>query len=43
VLGFGGRILNADDDAPKYINTPETAVYNKRRVLYGMHQARRLL
>jgi DNA primase len=43
VLGFGGRILNADDDAPKYINTPETAVYNKRRVLYGMHQARRAI
>ena len=40
VLGFGGRILDPDDDAPKYINSPDTQVYNKRRVLYGLHQAK---
>lgn len=41
VLGFGGRVLpGAPDDAPKYVNTPETAVYHKGRVLYGLSQAR---
>ena len=48
VLGFGGRVL--DDAAgeqgnpqPKYINSPETLVYDKRRVLYGLHQARQII
>lgn len=40
VLGFGGRILEADSDQPKYINSPETQVYNKSRVLYGLFQAK---
>jgi len=40
ILGFAGRILSADPKAPKYINTRETEIYNKRRVLYGMFQAR---
>ncbi|MDA0684497.1 MAG: DNA primase [Bacteroidetes bacterium] len=39
VLGFGGRILREDDE-PKYINSPETAVYNKSRVLYGLYHAK---
>ena len=38
VIGFGGRVM--DDGLPKYLNSPETAVYNKRRCLYGLHQAR---
>lgn len=38
VLGFGGRVL--DDSLPKYLNSPESPVYNKRRVLYGLHQTR---
>lgn len=39
VLGFGGRILRADDE-PKYINSPETKVYNKSRVLYGLYHGK---
>lgn len=38
VIGFGGRVL--DDAKPKYLNSPETPVYNKSRSLYGAHAAR---
>jgi DNA primase len=38
VVGFGGRVL--DDSTPKYLNSPETAVYTKRRVLYGLNRAK---
>lgn len=38
VVGFGGRVR--DDTVPKYLNSPETPVYRKRRVLYGAHLAR---
>lgn len=38
VVGFGGRVL--DDTPPKYLNSPETAFFNKGRILYGLHQAR---
>ena len=41
VLGFGARILVADPKQPKYINSPETSVYHKGSVLYGLYQARR--
>ena len=37
VIGFGGRVL--DDSQPKYMNSPETEVYVKSRVLYGLHVA----
>ncbi len=43
VVGFGGRILAAkadDPKAPKYINSPQTLVYDKSRVLYGLYQGR---
>lgn len=40
VLGFGGRILDDDTDQPKYINSPETRVYDKSRALYGLRQAK---
>lgn len=40
VLGFGARILHPAEDQPKYINSPETLVYNKSRVLYGLYQAK---
>lgn len=43
VLGFGARILKKTDKAPKYINTPENELYNKSRVLYGMHQSRQAI
>lgn len=38
VVGLGGRIVG--DGEPKYLNSPETLVYNKREILYGLHQAR---
>lgn len=38
VVGFGGRVL--DGSLPKYINTPETRIFSKRHVLYGLFQAR---
>ncbi len=43
VLGFGARILKKTDKAPKYINTPENELYNKSRVLYGLHQSRQMI
>ncbi|HET8969524.1 MAG TPA: DNA primase, partial [Candidatus Nanopelagicales bacterium] len=41
VIGFGARKLHDDDDGPKYLNTPETAIYKKSQVLYGLDLARR--
>jgi len=38
-VGFGGRVLG--DETPKYLNSPETAVYHKGRELYGLYQARK--
>jgi len=38
-VGFGGRVM--DDSLPKYLNSPETPVYNKRRLLYGLQAARK--
>jgi DNA primase len=37
VVGFGGRVL--DDSKPKYLNSPETAIFNKRHILYGFNIA----
>jgi DNA primase len=39
VIGFGGRALSADDE-PKYLNSPETAIYKKSYVLYNLHRAK---
>ncbi|MFZ1984412.1 MAG: DNA primase [Desulfatitalea sp.] len=39
VIGFGGRVMS--DELPKYLNSPETAIYNKSRCLYGIHKANR--
>ena len=41
VVGFGARKLFDDDDGPKYLNTPETPIYKKSSVLYGLDLARR--
>ncbi|MEU4775901.1 DNA primase [Micromonospora sp. NPDC023644] len=41
VIGFGARKLFEDDDGPKYLNTPETPIYKKSHVLYGVDQAKR--
>ena len=38
VVAFGGRVL--DDSLPKYINSPESALYHKSRILYGLFQAK---
>lgn len=40
VIAFGARILTKEKDQPKYINSPETDIYHKSNVLYGMYQAR---
>lgn len=40
VIAFGGRILRNDKKTAKYFNSPENALYNKSRVLYGIYQAR---
>ncbi|MEV6306442.1 DNA primase [Actinoplanes sp. NPDC051861] len=41
VIGFGARKLFEDDDGPKYLNTPETPIYKKSHVLYGIDHAKR--
>ncbi len=40
-LGFGGRILKKDPKAAKYLNSPESEVYHKSRILYGIYQAKK--
>lgn len=40
-IGFGARKLFDDDDGPKYLNTPETPLYKKSQVLYGLDLARK--
>ncbi len=40
VIAFGGRKLEADKTVPKYVNSPETPIYHKSNVLYGLFQAR---
>jgi DNA primase len=41
VIGFGARRLREDDQGPKYLNTPETPLYKKSQVLYGIDQAKK--
>lgn len=40
VIAFGARILTKEKDQPKYINSPETEIYHKSHVLYGLYQAK---
>ncbi|WP_406149247.1 DNA primase [Streptomyces sp. NBC_01012] len=40
-VGFGARKLRDDDNGPKYLNTPETAIYKKSQVLYGIDLAKK--
>lgn len=40
ILGFGGRILTNDKKAAKYLNSPESEIYHKSKVLYGIFQAK---
>jgi DNA primase len=41
IVGFGARRLLDDDEGPKYLNTPETPLYKKSQVLYGIDRARK--
>lgn len=41
VLGFGGRILTNDKKAAKYLNSPESDIYHKSKVLYGIYHAKK--
>lgn len=40
ILGFGGRTLKSDKNIAKYFNSPESIIYNKSQILYGMHFAK---
>jgi len=40
VIGFGGRIMTTDKTKPKYVNSPESEIYNKSKVLYGIFYAK---
>jgi DNA primase len=41
VLGFGGRVLKTDAKTAKYLNSPESEIYHKSKILYGIFQARK--
>jgi DNA primase len=41
VIGFGGRTLKSDKNMPKYLNSPESDIYHKSRILYGLFQAKK--
>ncbi|RKF04321.1 DNA primase [Tenacibaculum lutimaris] len=41
ILGFGGRILTNDKKAAKYLNSPESEIYHKSKILYGLYQAKK--
>lgn len=43
VIGFGGRIMTNDKKVAKYLNSPETPIYEKSKVLYGLHLAKKTI
>ncbi|MBU4212599.1 MAG: DNA primase [Verrucomicrobia bacterium] len=43
VVGFSGRVLAAEAEAAKYVNTPETVLFRKGHILYALHKARRAI
>ncbi len=43
MLGFGGRILRTDPKTAKYLNSPESEIYHKSRIVYGIFQARKAI
>jgi len=43
VIGFGGRTLKSDKKTAKYVNSPESDIYHKSRVLYGLFQAKKTI
>jgi DNA primase len=42
-IGFGGRIMKNEEKTAKYLNSPESPIYHKSRVLYGMYQAKKAI
>ncbi len=40
IIGFGGRVIGKQENEPKYLNSPETLVFNKSQELYGMYEAK---
>jgi DNA primase len=43
VIGFSGRILAGDEKTAKYVNSPETAIFTKSKVFFGLHKSKRAL
>jgi DNA primase len=43
ILGFGGRILKSDPKAAKYLNSPESEIYHKSKIVYGIYHARKAI
>ena len=43
VVAFGGRIMSSDAKVAKYVNSPESIIYSKRRELYGLYQAKQAI
>jgi DNA primase len=43
IIGFGGRTLKTDKNVPKYVNSPESDIYHKSNVLYGLYQAKKAI
>ncbi len=43
VIGFGGRIIKTDPKSPKYVNSPQSDIYNKSTILYGAYQAKKAI
>lgn len=41
IIGFGGRTLKTDKNVPKYVNSPESDIYHKSNVLYGLFHAKK--
>jgi DNA primase len=41
ILGFGGRTLSSDKKTAKYVNSPESDIYHKSKILYGIYQAKK--
>jgi len=40
VIGFGGRVMNNEEKTAKYINSPESKIYSKRKTLYGLYHSK---
>lgn len=43
VIAFGGRTLKTDKNVPKYVNSPESEIYHKSNILYGLHFAKKAI